>query len=371
MVAGKLAIAKGASYPEKGNIIYGSVYGQTYNEAKNKRKLALIEKNEIDAVPLKSERTGITLHDMAVEWLEQKRRTVKESTYVRYRYLYEKHIDGTFGKNMLHALDCGEIESYIRSKQRSNITNGLAPKTVQDILSVYRILISYGVEKGYLSSEYSFNKSTTSKTVNPEDSTVRVIPPRERIHLEKFALNNGTVRCFGIVLAMYTGIRIGELCALRWKDIDLENGILYIRNTMQRLKDYSAAGGRKRTRLIIGPPKTTSSLRMIPLSAFLIKKLSEYASSPEFFFLTGREKPEEPRSYLYFYKNQLEKCGLPEYTFHAIRHTFATRCVEEGIDVKSLSEILGHSNVKITMNRYVHPSLETKRQQLERLFASL
>lgn len=358
------------NYSAKGNVIYGSVYGQTYNEAKYKRNQALISMKNTDTVSLKSDKAVMTLHDMATEWLEQKRKSVKESTYVRYRYLYEKHIDEAFGKETLLNLDRAAIETYIKSKQQTNITDGLAPKTVQDILSVYHILICYGIDKGYLSSGYIFHKTTESKTANSLESSIKVLHPRERIRLEEFVLRDNTVRSLGIIITLYTGIRIGELCALRWKDIDLDNGILYIRNTMQRLKDYSDERNKK-TKLIIGPPKTMSSQRMIPLSAFLLEKLEEYVASPDFFFLTGEDKPEEPRSYLYFYKRQLKICGLPEYTFHALRHTFATRCVEEGIDVKSLSEILGHSNIKITMNRYVHPSLETKRQQLEKLYSTL
>ncbi len=198
------------------------------------------------------------------------------------------------------------------------------------------------------------------------DSKITVLLPKERTDLERYILEREDMRSYGIFLALYTGIRIGELCALRWDDVDLDNGILHINHTLQRLHDYSGSSTDK-TRVVISTPKTESSIRMIPLPSFLIERLSAFVSSPECFILRGTKKPEEKRSYLYFYKRQLSICGLPEYTFHAIRHTFATRCVEEGVDIKSLSEILGHSNVKITMNRYVHPSLETKRQYLERL----
>ena len=359
-----------ARYPKghscEGHILYGSVYGQTYNEAKKKRAQVLIDTSISDRFSFKGIGFEMTLCDLAREWLGQKHETIKESTYVRYRYLYEKHIDDRFGRVPLKKLDCTKIETYIRTKQKTNVADGLAPKTIQDILSVCRLLICFGIEKGYLPSGYTLNKINPSKDIKQIENKINVFLPKERICLEKFALNGGTVRLFGIVLALYTGIRIGELCALRWNDIDLENGIMYVRNTIQRLKDYSNIG-RGKTKLIIGPPKTVSSARIIPLSSFLVDKLKWYTTSSKFFFLTGKDTPEEPRSYLYFYKKQLEMCGLPEYTFHTIRHTFATRCIEEGIDVKSLSEILGHSNVKITMNRYVHPSLEMKRQQLEKL----
>lgn len=306
-----------------------------------------------------------TLRDLAEEWLAVKKETVKEATYVRYRHLYEKHIDIQFGAVKLRCLDIHKIEVYICAKQKSNTADGLAPKTIRDILSVYRLMIHYGGEKKYL-PEYNMCHGSTSKAIKPSGMKTAVLMGKERIELERYILEKNTVRHFGIFLALYTGLRIGELCALRWCDVDLNNGILHVNHTVQRLHDYSDSAASK-TRVVLSSPKTESSVRLIPLSSFLVAKLSGFASSPDCFVLTDTTKPEETRSYLYFYKKQLSLCGLPDYTFHAIRHTFATRCVEEGIDIKSLSEILGHANVKITMNRYVHPSMEVKRQHLEKL----
>jgi len=357
-----------ARYPKSyadGHIVYGYVYGQTYSEVKSKRRQLLVDtKTSSPSITAKSNSEKV-MRDLANEWLNIKRGLVKEATYVRYRHLYEKHIDERFGTIKLYKLDVAAIEAYIRSKQKTTTCDGLAPKTVQDILSVYRLLIAYGVEKKMLPQD-SISKSHSHIPLKVSDNKVTVLLPKERTDLERYILDQEDVRSFGIFLALYTGIRIGELCALRWKDVDLENGILYINHTIQRLHDYTG-NSEDKTRVVISTPKTESSIRMIPLPSFLIEQLSAFASSPDHFILTDTEKPEETRSYLYFYKRQLTLCGLPEYTFHTIRHTFATRCVEEGVDIKSLSEILGHSNVKITMNRYVHPSLETKRQYLEKL----
>ncbi|MBO5306066.1 MAG: site-specific integrase [Clostridia bacterium] len=359
-----------ARYPKSsadGHIVYGYVYGQTYGEAKSKRtKLMQNASNPLHiATHAASEKI---LRDLANEWLTHKRKSVKEATYVRYRHLYEKHIDEHFGLIQLKKLDILVIEAHIREKQKTNTKSGLAPKTIQDILSVFRLLIAYGVEKKMLSPDniHCLQKHSPYKIT---DHKVTVLLPKERTELERYVLKRNDIRSFGIFLALYTGLRIGELCALRWSDIDLNNGILHINYTLQRLHDYSESSTQK-TKLILSTPKTEASARMIPLPSFLINRLSTFASSPDHFILTNTSKPEETRSYLYFYKKQLSSCGLPQYTFHAIRHTFATRCVEEGVDIKSLSEILGHSNVKITMNRYVHPSIETKRRCLEKLAVS-
>jgi len=358
------------NYSSAGHIIYGYVYGHSYTEAKEKRIQKLTD------TPFHSIKQGSTnnpdmiFHDLAEQWLASKRNTVKESTYVRYRYLYDKHIDIQCGETTLKQLKVRTVENSIRSKQKSTTQNGLAPKTVQDILSVYRLIIRYGIENHYLSvaNEVDMLHIPVCKTMDAKSITV--LPPKERVILEQYVLGKENIRHFGIIIAMYTGIRIGELCALRWADIDLKNGFMYINHTLQRLHDYSEAAFEK-TKVVMGSPKTSTSTRIIPLSSFLIQKLSCFAASPHHYVLSNTEKPEEPRSYLYFYKRQLSLCGLPDYTFHTIRHTFATRCVEEGIDIKSLSEILGHANVKITMNRYVHPSMEIKRLQLERLSVTL
>lgn len=357
-----------ARYPKSytdGHIVYGYVYAQTYSEAKSKRTHLLSETKTSTLTTAKKTNSEKVMRDLANEWLSWKQGAVKEATYVRYRHLYEKHIDDPFGMIKLKKLDVAAIETHIRAKQKTNTVDGLAPKTIQDILSVYRLLIAYGVDKNLLPPE-SMSMAQNHSPLKVPEKRVTVLLPKERTNLERYVLEREDMRSFGIFLALYTGIRIGELCALRWDDVDLDNGILHIHHTFQRLHDYSGSSANK-TRVVISTPKTESSIRMIPLPSFLIERLSAFASSPDHFILTDSNKPEETRSYLYFYKRQLSICGLPEYTFHTIRHTFATRCVEEGVDIKSLSEILGHSNVKITMNRYVHPSLETKRQYLEKL----
>lgn len=168
------------------------------------------------------------------------------------------------------------------------------------------------------------------------------------------------------MITLYGGLRIGEICALQWKDIHFDTGTIHITKTIIRIQELDPYSN-TRTKLLITHPKTTSSHRIIPMPSFIMATLKDYQQSPDDFILTGTRKHLEPRSCLARYKRILRQAGLESFTFHTLRHTFATRCVESGFDAKSLSEILGHTNVNTTLQRYVHPSMELKRAQMERL----
>lgn len=166
---------------------------------------------------------------------------------------------------------------------------------------------------------------------------------------------------FGIYFCLYTGLRIGELCALQWKNIDLENKKIYIKKTLVRIKNPDMTS-KKKTIIIIDEPKSLTSIREIPIPDFIIpmlKKIS-FNITPDTFLISGNEKCIETRTFFNKYKKILKKINIDSYNFHALRHTFATRCIENGCDSKTLSEILGHSSVKITLERYVHPNYENK-----------
>ena len=174
--------------------------------------------------------------------------------------------------------------------------------------------------------------------------------------------NNRTT--VGIALTMSTGMRIGELCGLQWEDIDLEKRILTVRKTMQRIK---SPNGKNRTKLIISDPKSESSKRSIPLTKKMVDYLTQFKGESDEYILSGKEKPVEPRTMQYRFSKILKNVNLPSVHFHALRHMFASTCVKLAFDVKTLSELLGHSNVEITLNRYVHSSSEQKREYMERL----
>ena len=188
----------------------------------------------------------------------------------------------------------------------------------------------------------------------------------EQEQLEQILFHNPEPLKIGILIALYGGLRIGELCALQWGNLHLETGTVTVNRTLIRIRDLAPNALRK-TKLLIDHPKTESSNRIIPLPSFIIDLLREHRQNDESYLLTGTFMYLEPRTCREKYKKILEKAGLRPFTFHALRHTFATRCIESNFDVKSLSEILGHSNISTTLQRYVHPSLELKREQMERL----
>ena len=164
------------------------------------------------------------------------------------------------------------------------------------------------------------------------------------------------------------GLRIGELCALQWSDIDVDNGIMKISKTMQRLQNLSNTNSKK-TDVVISSPKSDSSSRIIPIPEFLQILFKQYKTNDiDAYFLTGTsERFIEPRTYQYYFKKVLKENNIEQTNYHILRHTFATRCIENGFDIKSLSEILGHSSVKITLDRYVHSSMDLKRKNMLRI----
>lgn len=167
-----------------------------------------------------------------------------------------------------------------------------------------------------------------------------------------------------VLLCLFTGLRIGEICALKWSDIDFKNKTLFIKRTVQRLY---VNGCHTKTALVETEPKSIKSKREIPLQDTIIKLLISFQNNKEYIF--GGDKPMEPRTMQYHYKKILKEADVSYKNFHTLRHTYATNCIEGGTDVKSLSEMLGHSNIQITMNYYVHPSIDTKRRYADNLCA--
>ena len=174
-------------------------------------------------------------------------------------------------------------------------------------------------------------------------------------------------KLLGILLSLYLGLRLGEVCGLKWADFDFENNCVYIQRSVERIPDYDDS--KNKTRLIITEPKTAASFRVLPIPSRLrglIYKMMDYSSE---FVIPGKtHKYVDPRTLQYSYKKILNECHLRDIHYHSLRHTFATRCIESGMDVKSLSEILGHSSVNITLNIYVHSSLEHKQKQIDNVF---
>ena len=296
------------------------------------------------------------------DWLAMSRMRIKESTYSRYVHLSATHIEPSLGALTLDCLTTHAVEqhiSFLISEGRVDGNGGLAPKTTSDILAIIKGSIDYARCAGYQINCYL-------DRLKPQ-TDMRVLSPEEQQKLFSVLLSATDLPKFGVLLSLYTGMRIGEVCALKWENLDLSEGALSIRETLQRIQNTDV-GSIKKTKIVITEPKSKNSIRVIPLPTSLTQIASHFQSTPKAYILTGRvDKHMEPRLLQYNFKKYIEACGLSDVNDHALRHTFATRCIELGFDVKTLSEILGHTNVNITLNRYVHSSIDTKRANMQRL----
>ena len=339
-----------------GKIRYGFCYGKTYREAKEKAAQArLLLHSQITASVCNVRR----LSDYCNEWLAVQKGNVRESTYVKYLSTLEKHIKPRLGTLCPAEINTDSVEKFKWGLLREA---GLSPKTVRDILVVLRAVLSYAAKQG--STRFPVTDFHYPKL---ERKQMRVLSEAEYQRLTRHLLLNLDECRFGILLAMQTGLRLGELCALRWECISLQDRTLYIQKTVQRLKNLDQNDPLK-TKLWIGNPKSDTSCRIIPLSDCMAELCSQMAKpSPAIYILTGTEQPMEPRTLQYRLAKYARECGIDGIHFHTLRHTFATRCVEAGFELKSLSEILGHANTTITLDRYVHSSLELKRANMNKL----
>lgn len=293
-------------------------------------------------------------NDIAYEWLEIKKYEVKESTYYNYLFIIEKYLKSNFME--LKIEDIVDFNGFIK-----NLNKTLSCKTIRDIVSVLKMILNY------YESEYNIKLNYKKISVpKSEKNYIKVLSNKEKLKLEKYCLDRKDLKLLGIVLCLNTGLRVGEICALKWEDIDLEEKNLYVKKTLQRVYDSV----QKKTKINIDRPKTENSIRCIPISKkiYEILKPLKKEYKPNQFFLTGSStKFIEPRNYQNTFKKVLKASKVKQNNFHILRHTFASNCIEVGMDIKSLSEILGHSSVEITLNRYVHSSRKSKKKYLEKL----
>ena len=364
--------ARYISHYENGKAKYVYLYGRTYTEAKAKREAAM-GRCQFESRPRGT--GGATVEQLARMWLGDARHSVKESTFARYLRIVDRYIAPHLGALTAAKCDGGIINGFTRtlleqgggsggsggSRGGSGGSGGLSPKTVTDILCVLKYVIKYAGESGH-----SFGNTDNIRFPQREAHDAVPLDAANRTALERVVMDSGDSVCLGILFAMFCGLRIGEVCGLRWEDVNIAAGTVRIRRTVERVADLNP-NAKSRTKLIIGEPKTRSSLREIPLPGFLVGQLERFEQKAGCYLLTNRDTPCEPSVFYGRYKSFMRRQGRGEYNFHALRHTFATRCVEEGFDIKSLSEILGHSNVSTTLGIYVHPTMEQKRAQMERL----
>lgn len=348
-----------------GKALYGYVYGKTYMEVKKKKLEMLTALADRSDTQIKKEVAGkdYRFSVLAGEWLESIRPQIKQSTYNKYFNLINSYIISELDDINMAELtteilrsSCNHLLEYGGKKK-----NGLSPKTVSDVLSLIRRLLSYAASTGCpvkcSGKEFSIKQSTKEMCI---------LCRSEQETLCQYLLQHQNERNIGILVCLFTGLRIGELCALKWDDISLDEGTIYIHQIIQRVQTHDNPN--KKTEVLIMTPKSKCSVRTIPIPSNVIQILKDTMITRKGYLVTGTEQRYlEPRIMQFHFKRVLEQADIRQVNFHALRHTFATRCVEVGFDVKSLSEILGHANVSITMNRYVHPSMDLKRENMQKL----
>lgn len=324
-----------------GSKCYGSVYGATYREALDKQREYL---SRLQRCPAGS---CLTLSELMVEWLAGIKPAIKKSTYQKYESLIRNHVLAS----PLGDMQVRFLNSLIFSEFAGQMRTNLSARSVNNILALIHAALEYAEENHGI-------PAPSIRYVREPVREMRVLSLQEQARLEAFLRQDMDCYKLGVLIALYTGVRLGELCALRWEDV--RGGELVISKTFHRIKDGQG------TVLELTEPKTRSSNRVIPMPAFL-SALAEPFRGTGTVLKTVRGKPVEPRVMQMTFAKYIEACGLPSTNFHALRHTFATRCVEAGFDLKSLSEILGHTDVKTTLNRYVHSSFELKQKNMELL----
>ena len=340
---------------ENGMGRYVSVYGKTYTEVKNKLLEARRDAFHGSGTPC----TEKKFEDLLAIWLETNQVRIKGATKAKYQHVIEKHIRPSLGKKRLSGITVSLINNFLYSKTASGRLDGrggLSASYVKTMAIIIGSAMKFAVAEGYCPPLR--NPIIKPPLVKSEKQILSVAAQRR---FENYSVHNIDETVTGIYIALYAGLRIGEICALSWKDIDFSAKVLHVRHTLSRSADGSAT-------LALETPKTKASVRDIPLSPVLLSVLhSMKGRSKSEYVVSSKNSYISTRTLEYRFKRLFSQLELPEINFHGLRHTFATRCVELGVDIKSLSQILGHANVAVTLNTYVHPSMDAMRKQLDKL----
>lgn len=302
-----------------------------------------------------------TINQITEEWKEEKKKYVKKSTYAAYQLLIQNHIKPYFGD--LYEVNEEKVQQFVFDK----LDAGLSEKTIRDIIIVLKMILKFGIKNGYL--EYvQIDAKFPSKQ---EKKDLDVLSKADQKKFMEHLRNNFTFKNLGIFICLSTGMRIGEICGLRWCDVDTAEGVIKVRHTLQRI--YIIEGETRHTELLLDTPKTANSVRDIPMSSELLKMLKSLNKvvNENYYVISNDIKPIEPRTYRNYYKKLCKQLDIPELKFHGLRHSFATRCIESKADYKTVSVLLGHSNVSTTLNLYVHPNKEQKKKTIDKMLRSL
>lgn len=294
-------------------------------------------------------------------WQADKQQFVKKSTFAAYSLLIANHLLPAFSEaNDIYEED---VQQFVFKK----LNEGLSQKSVKDILIVLKMILRYGAKHNLMEHRQIEIRFPTER----ERQEVEVLSKTNQRKIMEFVKNNFTFQNLGIYICLSAGLRIGEVCALTWNDIDAEQGVIYVTKTIQRI--YLVGEIEKRTEVIIDTPKSKNSIREIPMTKELlrmVKPLKKVVNS-SFFVLTNSAAPTEPRTYRNYYKRLMKQLDIPALKFHGLRHSFATRCIESNCDYKTVSVLLGHSNISTTLNLYVHPNMEQKKRCIEQMLKAI
>lgn len=345
---------------ENGKKKYHSIYGHSYSEVKQKK--STFQLDNVYEKPVYKE-NDMSMEKLLNSWLSEKELTLKKSALLKYKTIINLHIIPELGSKLVNKITIEEIDAFLSNKLhrgRKDGNGGLSKSYIKTMSIIILSSLNFAVSIGIRDAQYI----KISKISIEKRRIVVLNNKTQRMILESLSPTSSTTE-LGIIIALNTGLRIGEVCALRWDDIDLQDDIIHVRHSIIRVE--SSTSNRK-TELIIDSPKTSSSIRDIPINTTM-KSLLIGCKFPkeDTFILSGNSNFISPRTFEYRFHKVLNKYNIPDFNFHTLRHTFATRCIECGVDVKTLSEILGHSNVNITLNNYIHPSFEAKRIQMEKL----
>ena len=302
-----------------------------------------------------------SIREIAAAWKESKRQYVKQSTMAAYSLILQNHIIPCFGDS--NSLTEREVQEFVLKK----LERGLSIKSVKDILIVLKMVMKFGVKNEWIDyCEWDIKYPTVST-----NSELEVLSVANHKKILNHIQNHFTFEGLGIYISLSTGLRIGEVCALKWRDINTMDGTITVSRTIERI--YVIDGAQKHTELVINTPKTQNSCREIPMTKELLAMMKSLKKvvNEEFYVLTNGEYPTEPRTYRNYYTKLMKRLGIPKLKYHGLRHSFATRCIEAGCDYKTVSVLLGHSNISTTLDLYVHPNMEQKKRCIAKAFKSL
>ena len=294
-------------------------------------------------------------------WKVDKKQYVKKSSYSAYMLLIENHLLPVFGDK--YVIEEPDVQGFVFQK----LEKGLSHKTIKDILIVLKMVLKFGAKKKL----FDYTPFEVQFPTEREKSNIEVLSRSDQRKIMNHIQEHFTFRNLGVYICLTAGMRIGEICALSWEDIDTDRSVISVNKTIQRI--YVIEDGVRRTELILDTPKTKNSIRDIPISKELLKILKPFKKivNSSYFVLTNDAKPTEPRTYRSYYKNFMSELQMPDLKFHGLRHSFATRCIESNCDYKTVSVLLGHSNISTTLNLYVHPNMEQKKKAIEQMFKGL